>query len=51
MQLDERISVLPVATGPMTTVDERHVHVRVIDQGVREGHAHRARPHDEVVRL
>jgi 4-amino-4-deoxy-L-arabinose transferase-like glycosyltransferase len=27
------------------------MHVRVVDQGIREGHAHRARAHDEVVGL
>ena len=51
MELDERIRVLPVPAGRVATVDERDVHVRVIDQGVREGHAHRARAHDEVVGL
>ena len=37
--------------GRVATVDERDVHIRVIDQRVREGHAHRARAHDEVVGL
>ena len=51
MELDERIRVLPMTAGRMATVDERDVHVGVVDQGVRERHAHRARTHDEVVGL
>ena len=46
MQLDEWIGVEPVPTGRVAAVDQRDVHVRVIDQRVREGHAHRARAHD-----
>ncbi len=49
MELYERVRVLPVTTGRVATVDKGHVHVRVVDQGVRERHAHRARAHDEVV--
>ena len=51
MQLDERIRVQPVPAGRVATVDQRDVHVRVIDQRVGEGHAHRPRAHDEVVGL
>ena len=51
MQLDERIGVQPVPAGRVATVDQREVHIRVIDQRVREGHAHRPRAHDEVVSL
>ena len=51
MELDERIRVLPVPAGRVATVDERDVHVGVVDRRVREGHAHRARAHDEVVGL
>ena len=51
VQLDERIGVLPVPAGRVATVDERDVHVGVIDQRVGEGHAHRAGAHDEVVGL
>ena len=51
MELDEWIRVLPMPAGRVATVDERDVHIRVIDQRVREGHAHRARAHDEVVGL
>jgi hypothetical protein len=35
----------------VATVDERDVHIRMIDKGVREGHAHRTCAHDEVVGL
>ena len=51
VELDERIGVLPVAAGRVATVDERDVHVGVIDQGVGERHAHRAGADDEVVGL
>ncbi len=51
MEVDEWIRVLPMPAGRVATIDERDVHVGVIDQGVREGHAHRARAHHEVVGL
>ncbi len=35
----------------MPTVDERDVYIRVVDQRVREGHAHSPRAYDEVVSL
>ena len=38
-----------MAAGRTATIDERDVYIRVIDQGVREGHPHRPRTHDEVV--
>jgi hypothetical protein len=49
VKLDERIRVLPVPARNVATVDERDVHVRVVDQSIRERHAHRARAHDEVI--
>ena len=51
VQLDERVGVLPVPAGRVAAVDERDVHVGVVDEGVREGHAHRAGADDEVVGL
>ena len=48
MELHERIRVLPVTARRMTTVDERDVHVGMVDQRVRESHTHCARAHDEV---
>ncbi|MNT90753.1 hypothetical protein D3C72_2317340 [compost metagenome] len=51
MQLDERIGVMPVATGRMATIDERHMDIGVIDECVGKRHAHRTGPDDEVVRL
>ena len=37
--------------GCVATVDERDADVGVIDEGIREGHAHRTSAHDEVVGL
>ena len=51
MQLHERIGVLPVPSGDVATVDERDVHVGMIDQRVGERHAHRPGADDEVVGL
>ncbi|MDZ7674575.1 MAG: hypothetical protein U5K30_05855 [Acidimicrobiales bacterium] len=51
VELDERVRVLPVTTGAVATVDESHVDVGMVDQGVGEGHAHRARTHHQVVGL
>ena len=51
MKLDERVRVLPMPAGCMAAVDERDMHVRVIDQCICEGHAHGARTHDQVVGL
>ena len=49
MELDERIRVEPVAACRVPTIDQRDVHVGVVDQRVREGHAHRAGADDEVL--
>ena len=50
MELHKWIRVLPMPAGGVATIDERDVNIRVIDEGVRERHAHRARAYDEVVR-
>ena len=49
MELHERICVEPVPARGVLTVDERDVRIRVVDQRVRERHAHRAGTDDEVV--
>ena len=49
MQPDERVGVEPVPADAVAAVDDRHARVGVVDQRVRERHAHGAGPHDEVV--
>jgi hypothetical protein len=51
MQLDERVRVLPVPARCVPTIDKGDMHIRVVDQRVREGHAHRPRAHNQVIRL
>ena len=51
VELHEGIGVEPMTTGRVATIDERDVHIRVIDERVGERHPHRTGPHDEVVRL
>src|SRR5580765_8109028 len=51
MELHKWIRVLPMPAGRVATVDERDVHIRMIDEGIGEGHAHRPRAHNEVVGL
>jgi hypothetical protein len=49
VQLDERIRVEPVPAGCVAAIDERDVHVRVIDERVGERHAHGSCADDEIV--
>ena len=51
MQLNERIRILPMPAGRGAAVDQRDMYVRMIDQRVHEGHAHRARAYDQVIGL
>ncbi len=51
MELHERIRILPVTARGVATVDERDMDVGMVDEGVGEGHAHRARTHHEVIGL
>ena len=51
VQLDERVRVEPMPAGRVPAVDQRDVHIGVIDQRVGERHAHRARADDEIVGL
>ena len=49
VQLDEWIRVEPVPAGRVAAIDERDVHVRVIDERVGERHAHGSCADDEIV--
>jgi hypothetical protein len=51
MELDEWIRVQPMPTGRVAAVDERDMDIRVVDERIREGHAHRPGTDDEVVGL
>ena len=49
MQLDERIGVLPMASGAVPMIDERDVDIGMVDQRVGERHAHGAGADDQIV--
>ena len=49
VQLNERVRVVPVTSGEMTPIDQRHVHVGMVDQRVGECHSHRAGAHHQVI--
>lgn len=51
MKLHERIRIQPMSTGHVAKIDERDMHIGMVDQAVREGHTHRARTHDQVIGL
>ncbi len=44
MQADERIGVKPLPADAVPPINQSHSHVGVVDQRVRERHAHRTRP-------
>jgi len=46
VKLHERIRILPVTAGNIATVDKCDMHIGVVNQGVRESHAHRACTYD-----
>ena len=49
VQADEGIGVEPVPADAVPAVDDRHAHVGVVDQRIRERHARGAGPHHEIV--
>ena len=49
VQPDERVGIDPVTSGRVTPIDQRHVHVRMVDQCIAERHPHRACTHHQVV--
>jgi hypothetical protein len=49
VQLDERVRVEPVPAGRVAAIDERDVHVCVIDERIGERHAHGSGADDEIV--
>jgi len=49
VQADERVGLEPVSADAVTTIDQRHAYVCVVDQSVSEGHPHGAGSHHEVV--
>ena len=51
MEAHERIGVQPVATRPVTPVDQHDLGVGVRNQRVGEGHPRRTGSHNEVVGL
>jgi hypothetical protein len=50
VQPHERVGAEPVPADPVAPIDQRDPDVGVVDQGVRERHAHGAGSHHEVVR-
>ena len=51
MKSNERIRVQPMPADAVPTVDQDHADVRMINQGVGEGHAHGTRADHHIVRL
>ncbi|GAB7006488.1 hypothetical protein JCM18899A_39610 [Nocardioides sp. AN3] len=51
MEPHERVGVVPVPTRLVPTIDHDHIGIRVLDEGVDEGHAGGSGSYDEVVSL
>ena len=51
VQADEGVGVEPVPADAVPAIDQRHPHVGVVDQRVRERHAHGPGADDEVVHV